>query len=71
MPARDRARLKKALAGLADDPLTARSGADIKKLKGAFGREDLYRLRVGAWRAFYAIRDEVVVIDIRKRESAY
>lgn len=72
MHPREAARIEKGLAALRVDPLRPRPGADIGKLRGVFGREDLYRLRVGNWRAFYAVRgDEVVVIDIRPRGPAY
>jgi len=47
-------------------------GPNIKKLKGEF--QDLYRYRLGAFRLFYSIReDEVIVfiVDIEARKDAY
>ena len=44
----------------------------VKALKGEF--KGLWRLRVGAWRVFYALDDErraLSVIYVRKREDAY
>jgi mRNA interferase RelE/StbE len=55
------------ILGLADDPRPA----GCKKLVGS---ENLYRLRVGAWRVIYAVEDErliVLVIDIEARNHAY
>ncbi len=45
---------------------------DIRRLKGEFEREDLYRLRVGSHRVFYAVGDDTVtLVDVRKRDAAY
>lgn len=72
LPSADRKRVKAALKRLADDPVAPRSGADIKRLAGTRGREDLFRLRVGAYRAVYAVRgDEVLVTDLFARGRGY
>lgn len=69
---KQRQRIKAALRSLADDPFTARSGADIRKLKGTKGRQDLYRLRVGRYRAVYAVEGhEVLVTKIFERGEGY
>lgn len=47
-------------------------GTNIKKLKGEF--EGYYRFRIGAYRLFYLIEAEkiiVVVVDLRHRQNAY
>jgi mRNA interferase RelE/StbE len=47
-------------------------GNNIKKLKGEF--EGIYRYRIGAYRLFYTIEKDkliVVAIDIVKRKDAY
>ncbi len=44
----------------------------VKALKGEF--KGLFRLRVGAWRVFYALDDDrraLSVVYVRKREDAY
>jgi mRNA interferase RelE/StbE len=65
-PGKERRRLVKALAVLAEDPFRPRSGADIKKLEGTDPPK--YRLRVGDWRAVYWVGDdEVRVVEIFRR----
>lgn len=72
MPPQDRRRVEAALRRLGEDPHTPRSGADIKRLKGTHGREDLYRLRVGEYRAVYAVAGrQVLVTDLFPRGSGY
>jgi len=47
-------------------------GSNIKKLKGEF--KDLYRYRIGNFRLFYKISEEVVIVfivDIEDRKDAY
>ena len=69
---KDRARVKRALRALASDPFTSRSGADIKRLHGTGGRQDLFRLRVGRFRAVYAVEGkEVLVTDLFERGAGY
>jgi len=68
----DRARVKRSLRMLASDPFTPRSGADIKRLRGTSGRQDLFRLRIGRFRVVYAIvRREVLVTDLFERGAGY
>lgn len=45
-------RIRAALRGLREDPLTPRSGVDIVRLKGTSGR---FRLRVGQYRVLYEV----------------
>ncbi|MGQ0536320.1 MAG: type II toxin-antitoxin system RelE family toxin [Methanobacteriota archaeon] len=72
LPAADANRVKVALRRLADDPRTARPGADIKRLKGTHGRQDLYRIRIGGYRAVYAVEPaEVLVTDLFARGAGY
>ena len=67
-----RNRIKSTLKSLEDDPFKNRSKADIKKMKGTKGREDLYRLRIGDYRAVYAVEgDTVWVTEIFLRGKAY
>ena len=47
-------------------------GPNIKKLKGEF--KDIYRYRVGDYRLFYKIMEEIVIIfilDIESRKDSY
>jgi len=67
-----RNRIKSTLRSLEDDPFKNRSKADIKKLKGTKGREDLYRLRIGDYRAVYAVEGDIVwVTEILLRGKVY
>ena len=68
----DQTRSKEALRGLEKDPVTRRAGADIKPLAGTRGREDLFRLRIGKFRAVYSVRgDEILVTDLFPRGRGY
>ncbi len=67
-----RERIKSALRKLREDPFEPRSGVDIARLAGTKGRQDLYRLRIGDYRAIYAIEDRVVyVTDLFHRGQGY
>jgi len=67
-----RSRLIEALRALQNDPFEARPGADIIRLRGTRGRQDLFRLRVGDYRAIYAVEDNVVyVTDLFHRGKGY
>ncbi len=55
-----RNRKKSALRNLEADPFISRSKADIKKMMGTKGREDFYRLRIGDYRAIYAVEGNTV-----------
>jgi mRNA interferase RelE/StbE len=57
-----RPRIIQGLRALKDDPIHPRPGADIVRLKGTRGREDLFRLRVGNYRAIYAVEGQVVYV---------
>jgi mRNA interferase RelE/StbE len=61
-----------ALRSLQMDPFERRSGADIIRLKGTRGRQDLFRLRIGDYRAIYAVESKVVyVTDLFHRGKGY
>lgn len=63
-----KSRLIEGLKKLQNDPLSH----DVKKLKGTKGRQDLYRLRIGDYRAIFAIEDDVVyVLEIIPRGYGY
>lgn len=64
-------RIKNKLGRLEKEPFKSRSGADIKKLRGA---QDpvLHRLRVGNYRVIYAVTGkEVKVTEIIHRGKGY
>ena len=70
--AKERSRIVRALHVLETDPYEPRTGADIIRLKGTKGREDLFRLRVGDYRAVYAIQGRTVyVTDLFRRGRGY
>ncbi len=72
IPRRERERIVRGLKALEADPFTARSGSDIRRLQGIRGRQDLYRLRIGKYRAVYAVDGrEVLVTDIWERGHGY
>ncbi|QLC50597.1 type II toxin-antitoxin system RelE/ParE family toxin [Methanolobus zinderi] len=61
-------RLVEGLRKLEYDPFAN----DIKKLKGTRGRQDLYRLRIGDYRAIFAIEDDMIyVLEIITRGHGY
>jgi mRNA interferase RelE/StbE len=67
-----RERIKSALRKLAEDPYESRAGVDIVRLAGTKGRKDLYRLRVGDYRAIYAIEGKFVyVTELFHRGKGY
>ena len=67
-----RERIKADLRVLEIDPFTPRAGADIKRLRGTRGRHDLYRLRIGKFRAVYHVEGrEVLVTEIWERGHGY
>ncbi|MFJ8112854.1 type II toxin-antitoxin system RelE/ParE family toxin [Streptomyces sp. NPDC096132] len=62
-------RILHALSRLGDDPY--RDDADVKKLSG---HDDLYRLRVGAYRIAYVIDDGklvILVVEVGHRREIY
>ncbi|NPE29275.1 type II toxin-antitoxin system RelE/ParE family toxin [Methanococcoides sp. SA1] len=45
---------------------------DVKKLKGTKGRNDLYRLRIGEYRAIYEVEEgNVYVLEVMLRGRGY
>lgn len=63
--------IKTHLLNLSENPYRKRPGADIKKLEGSFNPE-LWRLRVGKYRAVYTITDhQVKVTEIIHRGKGY
>lgn len=67
-----RSRIVRGLRALRDDPFQSRSGTDIVRLRGTKGKHDLFRLRVGEYRAIYAVEDNVVyVTDLFHRGKGY
>ncbi|MFC9243451.1 type II toxin-antitoxin system RelE/ParE family toxin [Streptomyces sp. NPDC057136] len=62
-------RILHALSRIGDDPY--RDDADVKKLSG---HDDLYRLRVGAYRIAYTINDGklvILVVEVGHRREIY
>jgi len=69
---RTRDRIKRSLRQLQEDPIRSRPGADIRRLVGTKGRQDLFRLRVGDFRVIYAVEgDAVWVTEIFSRGKGY
>jgi len=72
MAPKEAARVRRGLRALEGDPFTPRSGADIRRLRGTVGRQDLFRLRIGRYRAVYAVAGkEVLVTDLFERGAGY
>ncbi len=70
LPADGQERLRKGFAALVADPLTPRSGADIKRLAGT--NPVKHRLRVGDYRVVYTVHDGLVqVVEIFTRGRGY
>ncbi len=68
----ERERVERALMVLEADPFTSRPGADIERLKGTRGRQDLFRLRVGKWRVVSAVEGaNVVVAEVWEQGQGY
>jgi len=67
-----RSRIIHGLRALETNPYESRTGADIVRLRGTKGREDLFRLRIGDYRAIYAVVGKVVyVTDLFHRGKGY
>ena len=67
-----RSRVIRGLRVLEVNPYESRASADIVRLRGTKGREDLFRLRVGDYRVIYAVVAKVVyVTDIFHRGKGY
>jgi len=59
-----RSRIIRGLRALEANPYESRAGADIARLRGTKGREDLFRLRIGDYRAIYAVVAGIVYITV-------
>ena len=71
LDAKQKKRVKEALAELKDNPLKRKSGSDIKKLV-THDEPSLYRLRIGDFRAIYfVVENEVKVTEIIHRSKGY
>jgi mRNA interferase RelE/StbE len=57
-----RSRIIRGLRALEANPYDSRPGADIARLRGTKGREDLFRLRIGDYRVIYAVVAGIVYI---------
>ena len=67
-----RERIKHGLRALEENPSESRSSADIVRLRGTRGRHNLFRLRIGDYRAIYAVEGKVVyVTDLFHRGRGY
>src|SRR3972149_6524299 len=65
-------RMKDALRRLAQDPTGRTVGLDVKELDVSEALPRLYRLRVGDWRAVFAVGPkEVIVARIFHRRDGY
>ena len=72
MEPKPRERIKHGLRALEANPYESRSSADIVRLRGTRGRHDLFRLRIGDYRAIYAVEGKVVyVTDLFHRGRGY
>ncbi len=70
LPKDKRARIARALRVLEKDPFRARPKADIRVLEGTEPRK--YRIRVGDYRAVYAVMgSEVKIVEIFTRGRGY
>jgi len=68
----ERSRVIRGLHILETNPYESRVGADIFRLKGTKGREDLFRLRIGDYRVVYAVEERTVYItDLFHRGRGY
>jgi mRNA interferase RelE/StbE len=65
-------RMKDALRKLADDPTGRTVQLDVKELDVSEALPRLYRLRVGDWRAVFAVGPrEIIVVRIFHRRDGY
>lgn len=74
LPADEYARFRRALLALADDPLHARAGLDVRRIKLLRDGDLLVRLRVGRRRALYATLSAertLLVLVVQDREIGY
>ena len=67
-----RSRIIRELRALETNPYESTAGADIARLIGTKGREDLFRLRIGDYRVIYAVvAGTVYITDIFHRGKGY
>lgn len=72
MESKPRALIIRGLHALREDPYEPRPGVDIMRLKGTRERHDLFRLRIGNYRAIYAVEGKTVyVTDLFHRGRGY
>ncbi|MGP8070188.1 MAG: type II toxin-antitoxin system RelE family toxin [Candidatus Bathyarchaeia archaeon] len=65
-------RIIQGLRVLQENPYEPRPSSDIVRLRGTKGRQDLFRLRIGDYRAVYAVeRNVVYVTDLFHRGRGY
>ena len=70
LPKDIRIRIVRGLRVLEEDPFRPRPKADIRMVEGTDPRK--YRLRIGEYRAIYAVaRDEVKIIEVFVRGRGY
>lgn len=70
LPKDERARIARALRVLEEDPFRARPKADIRVLEGTEPRK--YRIRVGEYRAVYAVvGSDVKIVEVFTRGRGY
>ena len=71
LPHSEAEKIKQHLQELREDPFKPRPKADIKKLAG-FGNPDVFRLRIGDFRAIYSIFGrQIKVAAVFRREKGY
>jgi len=67
-----RSRTIRGLRALEANSYESRAGADIARLRGTKGREDLFRLRIGDYRVIYAaVAGIVYITEILHRGREY
>ncbi len=72
MPPQPRRRLKEALRRLQEDPTGRTVGLGVRELDTSDELPRLYRLRVGDWRAVFAMRgNDLIVARIFHRRDGY
>lgn len=72
LPPAAKRRIREALRRVAEDPLAAEGGLDVRRLDVPHGTAPLMRLRLGDWRVIYAVADDqVFVVRIFHRREGY
>lgn len=71
MPPASKRAMRRALRSLADDPTGEPDGLDVAPFRFA-QQADYWRLRIGSFRALFAIRSgELVVLEVFPRKRGY